>query len=273
MCAVAGMFGAEYPEYSIAISHIGSDCMELGEKLDYRCGNTIKKEVYGKSGINSLKLNFRQGMLTTEKVRRSAIPLIMKSLFFYPNDEEVQNNELTNYILSKVIKNEFDAVFLDLKSGIAPCSRFWIEEADFVIVVLPQEPKVWESFELYEKEYLTGKNYFVLLGGYLEKSKFNRNRYLSRTWGKIQGKLIGIVLINTGFFDAMAEGRTLDFFYKNQKVRKKEENYEFIFQTKRVVRVLRKSIFLSGFENKGTSNVARLHGEVSEGSGINGSFS
>ncbi|MBQ8039278.1 MAG: hypothetical protein IJ274_05325, partial [Lachnospiraceae bacterium] len=33
MCAIAGIFGAEFPEYSIAITHIGSDCTDLGKKL------------------------------------------------------------------------------------------------------------------------------------------------------------------------------------------------------------------------------------------------
>ena len=79
MCAVAGMFGAEYPEYSIAISHIGSDCMELGEKLDYRCGNTIKKEVH---------LNFffyieqKQTINFTLREKKHSLYLVKECLYF-----------------------------------------------------------------------------------------------------------------------------------------------------------------------------------------------
>lgn len=259
LCAIAGMFGAEYPEYSIAISHIGSDCMELGGKLDCRYRDSVKKELYGKSGIASLKMNFRQAMLTTDKVRRSAIPLIMKSLFFYPNVDEKQYDELTYHISTEVIPDEFDAVFLDLKSGLNTYSRKLIEMADVVIVVLPQEPNLWDSFLSHEAESLSKKKYYILLGGCLENSKFGRNYYSRRKGEKLHGELIGEIPINTGFFDAMAEGRTLDFFYKNQRVRKKEENYEFIFQTKKAVRFLRKYIFLSGFENENTANVSGLY--------------
>lgn len=256
MCAIAGMFGAEFPEYSIAVTHIGSDCMDLGEKLDYRYENIPKEELYGKVGISSLKLNVRQAMLTTEKVRHSGIPLIMKSLFFYPNIEEMKYDELIHYIITQVMANEFDAVFLDLKSGKSSHLRRWIDAVDFVVVVLPQDPLSWKNYEPCETEYLTGKKHFILLGGYMENSKFNRNCYMRKTKGKIQGELLGEVPLNIGFFDAMAEGKTLDFIYKNQRVRKKEENYEFIFQTKKVVHLLRKNIFFSGFEDESVTNAS-----------------
>lgn len=267
MCAIAGIFGAEFPEYSIAITHIGSDCTDLGKKLDYRYENIPKEEIYEKSGISSLKLNVRQAMLTAEKVRHSGIPLIMKSLFFYPNMEEMKYDELIHFIITKVMANEFDAVFLDLKSGKSSDLLHWINAADLVVVVLPQDPFSWKNFETYETEYLTGKKYFILLGGYMENSKFNKTCYMRKTKGNIQGELLGEVPLNIGFFDAMAEGRTLDFIYKNQKVRKKEENYEFIFQTKRAANILRKNIFISGFEDESITNASGLYRDVSQGCG------
>ena len=178
LCAVAGMLGMEYPELSIAISHIGSDCMELGEKLDCRHRHNIKEEIYGKAGITSVKLNFRQSVLSSDKIRRSAVPLLMKSLFFYPNAEEKRYDELTDYIVTQVIPGEFDALLLDLKSGFNGYSKRFLEAADFLIVVLPQDPRAWENFMLRESEYMSGKKYFILLGGYLENSKFGRKYFL-----------------------------------------------------------------------------------------------
>ncbi len=270
LCAIAGMFGAEYPEYSIAISHTGSEGLNLGNKIDCRYACNIKEEVYSKSGIASLIINCRQAVLTADRVRRSAIPLIMKSLYFYPNVMENYNNQVTGYILTELIPNEFDAVLLDVQSGFNACSKKYLKEADFVVVVLPQEPEIWKDYLLHEAEYLSEKKHFILLGGYLTNSRFSKTYYMRRNGEKLLGELMGGIPFNTGFFDAMAEGRALDFIYKNQRVRKKEENYEFIFQTKKIVDFLRKRILVPEFENKDTADASGLYRGVSDGSGLIG---
>ena len=42
--------------------------------------------------------------------------------------------------------------------------------------------------------------------------------------------------------DAMIEGRTLEFFLKNELIGKKERNYEFMEQTKRTAEQLKKCL-------------------------------
>ena len=84
LCAIAGSFGLWYPELSIAVSHIKQETNDLERKLDERGEEEGKKELYKKTGITALKLNYRQAMLTSGKMKRSAIPLKMKCICLYP---------------------------------------------------------------------------------------------------------------------------------------------------------------------------------------------
>ncbi len=243
LCAVAGMFGMEYPELSIAISHIHRDSLALEEKLDSSTPVETRKELYKKTGISALKLNCRQAVLTSEKIRRSAVPLRMKSLYLYPYTEQ-EMDRLTYKLFTETLKNEFDIFFLDLENGKQELSLRFMKEADLVVVVLPQSPVYCKQF-FEQEEWLKEKEICVLFGGYLPKSKYSRNFCMRKTERKADGGWTGAIPINTGFFDAMTEGKTLDYFFRNQLVGKKEENYEFIVQAKKAAEGIRKKLFFS----------------------------
>ncbi len=245
LCAIAGGFGIQYPEISVAISHITSTSMDLEEKLDNRSGMEVRRELYSKTGISALKLNYRHAMLTSEKIRRSAIPLRMKSLFLYPNvEQESETDNLTFRLLTENLKQEYDVVFLDLESGKKERSLRFLKAADLVVVVMPQAPEYWDFFEQ-EMELLEGVAFCTILGGHLEKSKYGKVYYSRKKDVKEKGKPVGEIPMNAGFMDAMSEGRTLDYFFRNQQIKKKEENYEFMAKTQKAAECIRKKLFLS----------------------------
>lgn len=244
LCAIVAMFGIQHPELSVAVSHVNQDSMELEEKLDQRNDMRVKWELYQKTGVAALKLNYQQAIPTSEKIRRSAIPLKMKSLYLYPFTEQ-KMDLLTVRLLTETLKNEFDVVFLDLESGQRENSRCLMKKADLVVIVLPQSPVYWASFVQQDMSFLDGKQVCVLLGGCLENSKYGRKYYSRKKYVKEGMELVGTIPMNAGFLDAMSEGRTLDYFLRNQLVRRKEENYEFIVQTKEAAEHIRKKIFLS----------------------------
>ena len=66
--------------------------------------------------------------------------------------------------------------------------------------------------------------------------------FFRKTYAEAQGIQIPL---NAGYLDAMSEGRTLEFFLKNQWVEKKEENYEFIVQAKKAAECFQRKLFLS----------------------------
>lgn len=244
LCAVAGGFGIKYPQISVAISNAEHNAIDLAEKLDSQTVSDRKKEIYGNLGIAALKVNCRQAVLSAEKIKRCAIPLRMKSLYLYPNvGGEGEGDELAFLLLTEHLKKEFDAVFLDLEGGKTKGAFRYMEVADYVVVVLPQEPSYVEHFLDEQEEILAGKEYGIILGGYLKASKYNERYYTRKKKGKA---IMGAIPMNTGFFDSMAEGKTLDFFLKNQMAIKKEENHEFIFQAKKAAEQIEKRVFLSG---------------------------
>lgn len=243
LCAIAGALGMYYPELTVAVSHITGGILPLEERLDNWQWEMEKQEGYAKSGVNALALHYMQEMLTPEKIRRCAIPLLMKSLYLYPNEvQETDRDELTLLILTKHLKQGFDLVLLDAGSGYKQAILKVINAAEFVVVVLPPWPAYWEDFLRKESERLKGKRFCILLGGYVGASKYSVN-CLGRK-KEFSGNLAGMIPMDTGFSDAMADGRTLEFFLKNQQTRKKEEHYEFIIQTKKATEYIKKNIFL-----------------------------
>ena len=244
MCAVVGALGMQYPELEIAISHTKVASTDLEERLEYRMTKEEKKEVYEKNGLSSVALNYMQAVLTSEKIKRCAIPLLMRSLYLVPGvGKKDISAELLFELLTNHLVEEFSAVFLDLGSEKTELSLKLMKEADAVIVVLPQYLPVWEQFFEEENSYLTGIEYSLMLGGYLEKTRYSINYFARRREGK--GRWMGGIPINPGYLDAMSEGRTLEFFLKNQWVEKKEENYEFIIQSKKAAECFYKKLFVS----------------------------
>lgn len=245
VCAIVGMLGLLYPELSVAISHTHPNSIELEEKLDAPKEAGKQQEMYRKWGINLLKLYCRQAKLTTEKIRRSAISLCMKSLYLYPNSERHMDN-LDYQLLTETLKEEFDLVVLDLENGEGEASRSFLDSADLIVVVLPQDPGCWNVFWKKWGIFLEGRNYLILFGGFLETSRYSTRFSIKLIDKNTKGRMAGVIPINKAFFDAMTTGRTLDFFFRNQYVRKKEENYEFIIQTKRAAEKIKNALFVPG---------------------------
>lgn len=245
MCAVAGMFGIQYPECEIAISHTSQGSASLEGKLDTGIRAENKKNLYEKMGIAALTLNAMQAALTSEKTRRCAVPLLIKSLYLYPGYGAEYTKELAFSILTGHLKQEFALVFLDLENGWKDSSLRYMKASDFVVIVLPQEPDSMELLCSKKMEELENVPKAFLIGGYLEHSRYNLNYFIRKSDNRNKGRFAGAIPMNTAFFDSMIQGRTLEFLLKNQLTRKNEENYEFIIQAKKTVEYIRRIVISS----------------------------
>ena len=249
MCAIVTAFAMQYPELELALSHTQPETMELEERLDCRVGFAGKKELYEKTGVSALLLQYMQGGLTSERIRRCAIPLFIKSMYLFSGIGKKEPLDPIQYnILTEKIVKEFDITFLDLASGEKEASFQFMKVADAVVVVLPQKPSCWELFFKQWMKKLEGREIYIIIGGYFGNSKYNETYFKRRRDYRVKGKWIGIVPMNIGFMDAMIEGRTLEFFLKNELIGKKEKNYEFMEQTKQAAEQLNK--YLKGEKGK-----------------------
>lgn len=246
VCAVAGGFMLQYPESKIAISYTQQNTMSLAEKLDSRDLGYKRKELYENLGINALKLYIRQMELSDEIIERCGIPLRSNSMYFYPNIHTIGEDEnIVFIILTKQLKHSFDVVFLDLESENKEKAVSYMKEADFSIIMLPQETMYAERFLREEKDFLEQVDYGIVFGGSFSESKYSSAYYKKNADKTTGGRILGEIYKNAGFFDAMCSGKTLDFFLRNQKTVKKEENYEFICQAKKTAEGIGKKIIFT----------------------------
>ena len=246
VCAIAGGFMLQYPECKIAISYTQQNTMSLAEKLDGRTSVYKRKELYENLGINALKMYIRQMELTDEIIGRCGIPLQSKSVYFYPNIHTIGEEEnIAFVILTRQLKRSFDIVLLDLESDNKKGAVSYMKEADFSIIMLPQERAYVEAFLREEKDFLEQVNYGIVFGGSFTGSKYSSAYYKKNTDKMLGGKILGEIYQNAGFFDAMCSGKTLEFFLRNQRTVKKEENYEFICQAKKTAESIGKKIIFT----------------------------
>jgi len=246
LCAITGGFLLQFPEWNIAISYTQKESHDLLGKLDNRCGLQSKKELYENVGLNAMKLYVRQMELTNEIIWRCGLPLDVKTINLYPNTCNSSGDETLLYqLLTKQLKQAFDVVFLDLGTGNRKDAVMYMSEADMAIILLPQEPSYVERFIREEEQYLEQAKYGIVFGGSLIGSKYNCSYYMKRGEKIRNSRILGEIYRNADFFDAMCDGKTIDFFLRNQLVAKKEENYEFIFQAKKTAKCIGKKIISS----------------------------
>lgn len=244
LCAIAGIFGMQYPELDIAISSVASDIVGPEEYLTERRYAEIFKDGYKRQGMESLKFHFRQAQLSSEVIRRNSIQLKMKTLFLYSGIFAGKEDTITFQLLTQTLRQEYDLVFLDLGNREQIQTQGFLDTADLIVVVLPQSQWYWEDFFTFKNQLLTDKQYCVLIGGYMRKSVFSKKYYYIEQSQGPTCKIAGVIPMNTDFMEAMSEGKILDFLFRNQRARKKEDNYEFIVQTKKAAERIREKLFL-----------------------------
>lgn len=231
MGAVAAAMAMRHPELEIALCQMQQNFFELIKRMEYRGDTEFRKELYEKMGLNALALQYMQAELTSEKIRKCGITLMFRSLYLYP---AVGRKETMEAVYEKILKEKmtevYDFVFLDLEAGENSYSYDYMKAADLVVLILPQEEACWKRYEEMFKQKLGEKEICIIMGRYRSESRYNEN-YFRKIQYRIGGNYIGTIPDCIGYMDAMAEGRTLEFFLKNQMVRKREANYEFMEQT------------------------------------------
>ncbi len=249
MCAVVAMLGKKYPQTEMAVSS-AAEGWALEQGLDAKYKLETRKEVYARSGMAALILACKQGMLTKASVRRCALSVPFTSAALFPGLGCRENTvhggnttELEQYVIKAHLAKEYDLVCLDAGSGYQKQNEGCLKQADVVIVVLPQNPWAWEAYSK-NRDMLCGKKVGILFGEYLKSSKYGMKQYESRYLGK-EETVVGVIPCNVGFRDALAEGRCAEFLFKNERVGKKEENYEFMESVGKAAEKIEERVFLS----------------------------
>lgn len=103
-------------------------------------------------------------------------------------------------------------IFLDCGTGMDPCKRHILLEADMIVVNVRQCREELNSLFLEHRSMLAQS--MVLVGNYCEQSEISR-RYLERMY-RIEPERLGIVSYNSEFYQACLRGRVRHFVKSRQ---------------------------------------------------------
>ncbi|MBQ8877753.1 MAG: hypothetical protein IJ029_03425 [Lachnospiraceae bacterium] len=246
LCAVLGGFVLQHPELNIAVSYTQKGDKSLIKKLDGDVAAWNDNGWLDSFGIGTLKMFSRQNTVSTDYIRHCGLSVSDKELFFYPNVSWGEPDDRETFeLMTKHLPKAFDIAFLDLESGDKERAVQYMEAADYVIVVLPQEPLYAEKFLQENSGSFAGIDFGIIFGGCISSSQY-RSAFYKKRYGKKTGdRILGEILWNADYFEAMSAGKTIDFFFRNNMPVKKEENYEFISQVKKTTERIREKLVFS----------------------------
>lgn len=245
LCAVLGGFVLQYPELTMAVSYTQKEEESLISKLDGKVAGWNDNGWLDSFGIGALRMYSRQNTFSTEHIRHCGLCVSNQNLYFYPNASLGGTDDKATFeLMTKHLPKAFDIVFLDLKSGDKEMALQYMKAADYVVMVLPQEPLYAEKILQKNSDFFEETDYGIIFGGCISGSQYRSSFYKRRYGKKAEEKILGEILWNADYFEAMSAGKTLDFFFRNRMPVKKEENYEFISQVKKTAERIRKKLIL-----------------------------
>lgn len=206
-----------------------------------------KGQYYNKYGIEYILKRLYTGESGEALIRKASIPLLYSSILYLPQSYIV-NREVFNYEfdlvrdeLFRCLESVSEMIFIDTEPNGNISSNSILEEADLIVVNLPQKPALWKEFMEQYSSIL--KKCVFLVGKYQPDIKFDLIRI--RDEFHIARNQIGTVPLNLELQEAMKEGRILQFLNRNYVKPSDAENEFLMRELKRSAGMLRENLFKS----------------------------
>ncbi len=203
-----------------------------------------KGQYYNKYGIEYILKRLYTGESGEALIRKASIPLLYSSILYLPQSYIV-NREVFNYEfelvraeLFRCLEEVSELIFIDTETNGNVSSNAILEEADLIVVNLPQKPVIWEEF--FENYASILDKCVFLVGMYQPDMKFDLIRIRKKF--QIPRNQIGTVPYNLELQDAMKEGHTLQFLNRNYVKASDVENEVLMKELKRSAGMLRENI-------------------------------
>ena len=192
----------------------------------------LNSDVYQDLGLDALLRNVVAGSTSVEQLSACACSFIKQRLNVYlqtnSNNRGAYYQDLQDR-LSAVMTNvdlAFDLTFVDTLAGATELSRKVMEEADLIVVCIPQSKFVIDS--LFDRYRIDASNVFYLFGDYDDKQRLNIKTLQKMYKKTFNAENTAYILHNSGFADAINTSKVIPFFAANKKCTKKDVNYDFI---------------------------------------------
>ncbi|MEG2110045.1 MAG: hypothetical protein RRY19_09690 [Clostridium sp.] len=176
-----------------------------------------------------------------EKAQDFTINILNGRLDLLPSTRQSNEEIFVNAISDKVgvladsINKYYDIALLDLHHTDLMYQKYLLDRSDVIVVNINQNVEVLEkTFNSPKLKEYEGKIIYVI-GNYVEKSKYNVKNIKRRYGVK---NVIATVPHNIQFMDSCNDSKAIDFFLKNIKAAKKDENYFFMEQVSNLVKAI-----------------------------------
>lgn len=222
----------------VVLTHSQFDMADL-EGMFNRLDEEKRKLLYMNSGLSAAILRFKQSKMTKNAIEQCMVPLTSTGLYLLPGTEQsamvAQETEIMSIVQTLLVKNvpeHYDWTLVDALSGNNPLSLKLLEAADVIVVTLSQNTATWEGYFNGTTPFGGKDNVFYLLGGY-DASSVNNLKKFSHLYHIPEAQIGGIPYCS-GYMDAISAGTAAQFIYMNENAKKRDENYIFVSESRRV---------------------------------------
>ena len=160
-----------------------------------------------------------------------------KRLFYLPS-EPVKSSDYLEYYLERdairtmdFLEKYSDTVMVDTSSAPLASSRKILQKADLVVVNLSQNLQVLSHF--FRNYSSIQEKAFYLIGDYDNRSELTRGEIMRRF--HIPGSRIGTIPHDSGFSDAISDGKLIPFLMRHYSCCYGDERYPFMAAAKEAV--------------------------------------
>lgn len=193
-----------------------------------------RERFYQDIGIDSLMRGIKRKKMDETDVNNCCVQLLSEAKLMLLPGTKVEQFEIYRELMPETVfhslqevKSHFDFVFVDVTPGNDAISRKIIQDAELVVVNLPQNTGVIASFLSEYPQELKNKRLFFLFGSYFSDS-YNNLHNLRARYERFSGKNTGSIPVSIGFMDALSMGNTCRFFEVNQECEPEAANYYFM---------------------------------------------
>lgn len=167
-------------------------------------------------GIDSIMRHVAAGDRSQATITDCGIK-VTPQLFYIPSTHHTKDmfdDDFIRYtdIIPQVIAQYHTVSFFDIEAGMGAVSQKMLRAMDFVVICLPQNPAVLESF--FEDDIIIPQDKrFYLFSNYDSSSYYNKKN-LCKLFG-ISSKECAVIPHCTQFMDALYQSSVVSFFDKN----------------------------------------------------------
>lgn len=193
---------------------------------------SINGEYYQDTGIDSLIRNVIAGSTAKDQIAGCSYSFLQQKLNLYAKtasrDPNVYYKGLTKVLpqLLLDVDEVFDFTFIDTLAGANKLSSGVIQEANMVVVCLPQVQWIIDYF--FSNYKVAASNIFYVFGDYDPGRKLNLKTLQKMYKKKFTKTNCAYILHNPEFSDAMDSHEIISFYLSHRNAGKKDSNLAFM---------------------------------------------